>query len=286
MAAGAYLNAKPTVSAFDPGADHLVGIVGGNVRRVGIEAAGVSYSVPTLAALKALTTRPALVSMLGSASAGDGEHGDFRWHAGATDTPDDVLVVQPTSGAAGRYKRLPFIAIGTGATARTWQSKARDALNVEDFGLDASDAGPAINRAITAAKTGQIITLRPDTNPYTIQTPVAVNKRVVLDFGKVPLVVSGAIDAFTFSADDAEGRGIYLTGDRTTNQRGYIVTAGYGVVLDRSYGFLLDTGIYQSNGYGHVYQSCRFRNLKFAVAHCADGVGPRLIDLKYDTDTG
>lgn len=68
--------------------------------------AGATFGVANLAALKALSDRPAQVSMSGGTSLNDGGGGQFYWVAGSTATPDDVLVVQPTSGAAGRYFRL------------------------------------------------------------------------------------------------------------------------------------------------------------------------------------
>lgn len=60
-------------------------------------------SAATLAALKALTTRPPTMVMQGQLSAGDGLGGIYVWIAGSTATPDDYLVIQPTSGPAGRY---------------------------------------------------------------------------------------------------------------------------------------------------------------------------------------
>lgn len=63
-------------------------------------------TVATLAALKALTSRPLIVHMQGFTTAGDGGGGTFVWYAGDATTPSDAMVVQCTAGAAGRYKRL------------------------------------------------------------------------------------------------------------------------------------------------------------------------------------
>lgn len=63
-------------------------------------------SVNTTAALKALTTRPAAVNLLGCAAPNDGCGGLLYWVAGSSATADDHMVWQPTSGAAGRYIRL------------------------------------------------------------------------------------------------------------------------------------------------------------------------------------
>lgn len=70
------------------------------------ESLSTSFVVANLAALKALTSRPPLVTMGGYTSMNDGGGGEWYWAAGDTTTPDDVLVVQPTSGAAGRYVRM------------------------------------------------------------------------------------------------------------------------------------------------------------------------------------
>jgi hypothetical protein len=63
-------------------------------------------SVATLADLKALTTRPAAVIMLGRAAPGDGGGGTFYWVDGDTTPPDDGIFVQCTSGPSGIYKRM------------------------------------------------------------------------------------------------------------------------------------------------------------------------------------
>lgn len=71
-------------------------------------ALSVSYIVADLAALKALAFRPSLVVSLGRGAAGDGAGGHWRWVAGSSTTADDALIVQCTSGTAGRYIRMVF----------------------------------------------------------------------------------------------------------------------------------------------------------------------------------
>jgi len=63
-------------------------------------------TVENLAALKALTTRPKSVSMAGRTAVNDGGGGIFHWVAADATTADDALVVAPTSGTAGRWKRI------------------------------------------------------------------------------------------------------------------------------------------------------------------------------------
>lgn len=63
-------------------------------------------SVNTLAELKALTARPAVVVMAGHLVAGDKGGRTWYWEAGASDPVNDIDIVSPTSGAGGRYKAL------------------------------------------------------------------------------------------------------------------------------------------------------------------------------------
>lgn len=64
------------------------------------------WQVTTLADLKALTTRPAVVQTMGYSSIADGGGGLWLWVSGSTTTANNGTVVQCTSGPAGRYKRI------------------------------------------------------------------------------------------------------------------------------------------------------------------------------------
>jgi hypothetical protein len=97
-------------------------------------------TVATLAALKALTTRPEVVIVeTGQAK------GLWQWELSSSTTADDALVVTPTSGTAGRYKR-----IYDGAIYAEWfgvSASASAATNVTALGaaLDAvNSAGGGI----------------------------------------------------------------------------------------------------------------------------------------------
>lgn len=88
-------------------------------------------AVADLAALKALTNRPSIVRVQ-TGRAKDA----WRWDANSSTTADDALVVQCTSGASGRYKRV----IGSYIDA-SW------------FVSDLANARAGINAALTAAST-------------------------------------------------------------------------------------------------------------------------------------
>lgn len=96
-----------------------------------------TQAVADLAALKALTTRPPVVIVKTGQAAGE-----WQWAAGSSTTADDALVVQCTSGTAGRYKRiydgpvLPqwFGALGDGTdqavALQAWLNKYRDGYSI------------------------------------------------------------------------------------------------------------------------------------------------------------
>lgn len=79
-------------------------------------------TITTLAEVKGLTTRPAVIQLLEL-------DGIFNWTPGSTETPDDILAIECASGAEGRYLRmaspysiglsLPVANGGTGATSLT-----------------------------------------------------------------------------------------------------------------------------------------------------------------------
>lgn len=87
----------------------------------------VSFVVADLAALKALGSRPeAVIVETGQAK------GVWQWEAGSSTTADDALVVQPTSGTAGRYKR-----VYSGALNARWFGCAIDGTTNDTAALEA-----------------------------------------------------------------------------------------------------------------------------------------------------
>lgn len=100
----------------------------------------VSFVVADLAALKALGSRPEVVIVeTGQAK------GVWQWEAGSSTTADDALVVNPTSGTAGRYKRV-----------------YDGPINLAWFGVATSATGTVNAAALTAAAAVGATMLLPD----------------------------------------------------------------------------------------------------------------------------
>jgi len=111
------------------------------------------YTVPSMAALKALTTRPGFVvltSYYGSISVGESGGGEFVWLAGSSATANDGTIVQPTSGPAGRYVRL----YNNREIFASWFGAKCD-LSVDDTPFIQA----AITTATSATLTGGIVTM-------------------------------------------------------------------------------------------------------------------------------
>jgi hypothetical protein len=105
-------------------------------------AAAPNVAVENIAILKALTARPSVVIMAGRSIPGDGGGGIFWWDAGSQSAPDDALVVSPSAGPSGRYRRLFSGTIDVG-----W------------FGADiqaAIDAARASNATVQASRITEI----------------------------------------------------------------------------------------------------------------------------------
>lgn len=117
-------------------------------------AAPILTAVASIAALKALagtdiTGTVEVLSRIASAIP-DGLGGVYTWNS--TDTRSDdsstlFTIIQPDSGGVGRWNQVTtgsFLQSGTGAVARSVQSKERDLLHIADYG-GASGASAAVN---------------------------------------------------------------------------------------------------------------------------------------------
>ena len=182
-----------------------------------------------------------------------------------------------------------YLSNGTGAVSRTVYSKLRDFVNAADYGAlgdDTSDDGPAIQRAIDAANSGDVILL-PKNGVIRVATTINVGKTVHIWGGGTTegtkMRVDGAIRAFSVTAAGARISGFRIYGDRTTNQAAIYYTAPY-VTIDDMDIQLVDYGIHMNGGNHSRLSHIRMRNIKTVVIWLQDGVGPRLHDCFYDTD--
>lgn len=101
-----------------------------------------SESVADLAALKALVRRPETVLV----KSGSGS-GVWQWVNGSSTTADDALVVQCTSGVAGRYKRVydgPIYAAWFGASPTATAAANSTAINAALTAANALGVGEVV----------------------------------------------------------------------------------------------------------------------------------------------
>jgi hypothetical protein len=135
---------------------------------------GNTISRADLAALKALTTRPEVVIVeTGQAK------GVWQWDLGSSTTADDALVVTPTSGTAGRYKR-----IYDGDLNAAWFGAVGDG---------STDDTAALTAATAAAQTlgGRVVYLPATGNRYKTSDTIALGNGVKLR-GEGTIVYPGA----------------------------------------------------------------------------------------------
>jgi hypothetical protein len=217
---------------YDPASKALVEDPNGDVSITGSLVVAGSVTAPllnaldTLAALKALTTRPESVLVKGKTTANDGWGGVFAWVAGDTTTADDALVVQPTSGAAGRYKRLY-----DGGMDVRWFGVLNDGT---------AQTADAINAAITASAAGKGIVRFP-AGTYLVTTSILALAGAVIEgpgdiaglAGAAVLKVGANLTAFiTTSNNNATNihsfimRGLTIDGNKGTYTCGDLVILG------------------------------------------------------------
>lgn len=203
---------------------HLGTIASGDgAALTGLSAAQISnLSVPDIASLKALPTRPSVVTVAGRATADDGGGGIFYWAAGDTTTADDSMVANPSTGPPGRYKRL-----FKGTIHAKWFGAQGDNI---------TDDRAAINAAIAYANSVTFpVRLHFDPGYYKITgalTTISKSVRLTGDGTRSAILVfSGDYDCITFKSTtpgvrvaDAgiEHLGLYASG----------MTGGNLIVLD------------------------------------------------------
>jgi len=135
----------------------------------------VVYEVENLAALKALPIRPEVVIVKTGQAAGA-----WQWVLGSVTTADDALVVNPTSGTAGRYKRI-FTA---GLYDVTWFGTTGDGTTNDRPAFAAADA------AIVAVGGGQ---LHIPKSAYKLSTDFTFSSGVAVHIDAGTTFVTGAL---------------------------------------------------------------------------------------------
>lgn len=108
------------------------------------QTASTYYTVPSIAALKALTARPAVVEVV------DANPGIFNWSTIPCSTADDVYQVTPTSGPAGCYTRMgpPFRAGALTGTSQAWGNQLLESVpgDISDIAWRSNGAGTQTSR--------------------------------------------------------------------------------------------------------------------------------------------
>lgn len=214
-----------------------------------------NVSVDNLTALKALTARPAAVLVHGKTSINDGWGGVFAWVAGSSTTADDALVVQPTGGASGRYKRV----FSGEANVRWFSAKGDDATD-DSAAFTAARAsghplyvppGAYLVSGVAINSPGHSKSMRGEGLASVIKPPAGSTSSTVL---------------FSVSNDDFHFDNLFFDGPIST-------TPGSPPALDRPIYFANNSG----NGFLRV-TNCRIRGGKYGIVfaslsggyiHCA-----------------
>lgn len=132
---------------------------------------GNALTTPTISDLQSLAARPAFVVVDGYYAAGDGGGGIFWWDANSTTPMLSGMVVQCTTGPAGRYKRLY-----TGPLKAPWFGAIGDGARDVTSALQT-----AIDQASSDTATGAALYIPAGT--YKITAPLTLSKQYITIFG-------------------------------------------------------------------------------------------------------
>lgn len=233
-----------------------------------------TFEVATLADLKALTDRPAVVFVASRTTHGDGYAGAFRWVSGSSTTADDALVVAPTSGESGRWKR-----IYDGRLDAQWFGFKADGLS----GSGATNS-MALQAAIAAgiAAAGEVEL--PAGTAY-IATTIAISGSVKVrgkGWGTILRPTADAIGSmFNITGSTVELSDVLLNGDTVVSPTFTAIkvnTAGGFVRADNIYIYGCGIGIDMPAG-----NACRFSN--FRIQACPTGVKTGGVSGSFPGDT-
>jgi len=220
-----------------------------------------NLSVSSIATLKALTTRPSVVTTSGYHRAEDGGGGpSWIWYPGDASPIDNCSVVSPTSGTAGRYKRDlsaasdPRWCGARGTTvildSVTLSISSRTGTLTVDGGMfNASDVGKQI-RIPGAGGAGGLLSTSIATVISATQVTLATNASTTLAASATPIV---------YGYDDTVAIQTSMTASHTTNLScgNYFVTASLTIGANRAFlGASPDcTRLVRTDAYSHTVRS-------------------------------
>lgn len=233
-----------------------------------------TFEVATLADLKALTDRPAVVFVASRTTHGDGFAGAFRWVDGSSTTADDAIVVEPTSGTSGRWKR-----IYAGAIDALW-------FGFKPDGLSAS--GSANSTALQAAITLGIATATavelPAGTAY-LASAINISGSVKVrgkGWGTILRPTADAItNVFNVTGSTIEISDMLINGDTVVSPTFTAIkvnTSGGFVRVDNVYIYGCGIGVYMPAG-----NACRFSNMR--IQACPVCVQTGGVSGSYPGDT-
>jgi hypothetical protein len=151
-----------------------------------LEVTDYPLTVEDLAALKALTSRPeSVVVKTGQAA------GVWQWVAGSSTTADDALVVECTSGTAGRYKR-----INDGVYQVDWWGAVGDGTTDDTVAIQAAVTASAGRELRFGPKNYRVAATLGDACIFLPATGITIRGS-----GRHQTIVSSVSQAATFAAE-------------------------------------------------------------------------------------
>jgi hypothetical protein len=159
----------------------LLSVLAGTVHA---QTASTYYTAPTVAAVKALTTRPSVIEVV------DANPGIFNWGTTPCSAADDIFQITPTSGPTGCYTRLatplsigksvaPYsvpVTSSAGTPSYITRSAFTSSISVDQYYSGSGTYDAAIAAAIAAAPAiGANIMFSAGTE-YFVSAPIAVTR--------------------------------------------------------------------------------------------------------------
>ena len=217
---------------------------------VSAQTAQTYYTFPTVASIKALTTRPAVVQVV------DANPGIFNWGTTACSAADDIFQITPTSGPTGCYTRAatPYSA-GKGSATSVLTSNG----SVPSW----SSTLPAVTAgAATVTATGTTVA-RSLTDRFA-QTFSPQDFTGATDDVKIQSCLTAAAAAQGVCVVPQKGSNYTLSAGITIPQNASLQCEGNGVILATGANGIVDFVKFRSNS-GSFIQNCVLANLHNAT---------------------